>query len=136
MMSPKIINQIVFYLCIERINRACLLSKRKIASDHCKQYRSTCKHIYFLWRIDLSKQNLWSHVLLRSSVSLGHFFSRRKSKIANFEVEILINKQILHFEISVEDPFSLHKIKTWDELLKEISCIILRQSFISEHNVK
>jgi len=74
--------------------------------------------------------DLRSHVGHGSSVGLEsiNFLVCGKSKVSNFEIEIIIYKNVFKFQISVDNSFSLHVAKYVYHLTEEVSSTVFSHS--------
>ena len=81
--------------------------------------------------IRVSSEDLWSHVIgCSTSVFVWSevFYTLRESKISEFNVGIVIialQKKVLRLNVSVNDPFVMHKFHGFEEYFNEISGFLL-----------
>lgn len=109
MRHPELFDFSRLYLFISWIDRGSFFLEGKIASNHCEENRTSGKYINLFRLVLLTHMNFWGHVLFCSSVCLSSVSICCKSEVANFEIKLIVNEKILHFEISVENAFGLHK---------------------------
>ena len=134
---PVLLKLVINDQLILGINCCCFLLEGKLKHDHCKEDWSAGKYIGCFWRVLLVlERDLRSHVLLCATISLCDILVCGEPKVANFKIEILVNKEVFHLEVSVIDPFLFHVLETLDESIEEEAAFFLTESLLAHYNVK
>lgn len=111
---------------------------RRLADQDCVENNSHGPNIYFKGVPTLSFVTLndfWCNIVGRPAnrfpLFIPIFHSRCQTKITHFYVQVLIQKQIAKFEITVDDRMSVHVPNSLRKLPKKKSSLWLRQSLPS-----
>ncbi len=75
-----------------------------------------------------SFNNLGGNVVWRATHSsfflIREFQFGCKAEVPNFKIHILVEKNVAHFQIPMDDPIAVHILQRGDNLEHEISCLL------------
>ena len=100
---------------IQRVLLSCLCEEGHDACHHQKDDNAHCEDVCSVPFVRLAFMDLWCHVSLSASMSVKHADdaalseSLREREIANLEIEIRIDQNVLEFQISVH--YSLFQVQ-------------------------
>ena len=113
------------YQVVEVLFRACFL-EREYALDNNEKDDAKRKQINLSALVDLTFFDLGCHVSHGSAVAVKaiYVFVAGKSKISKFDIQILIDQDILKLQVTVHDSATVHVLDTLKQLVSEKSACV------------
>lgn len=101
--------------------------KREVSGQKCKQNNTTGPNVGRGAMVGFAAHNLWRSIMRRATRSLKHTIRGFKcchAKVSNFDVAILVKKQIFWLEITVTNVKSVAVVNSVYNLTKIINSFL------------